>query len=171
MIGPGEIAFTRMPSVAHFAGETIGKTIHAALRCGIPDEFRRRPIQGSARRDQHDCAALPAEARGHAPDRLARAQDGAAQIDREHFIDGGGGGIGQWRMRAGDAPVVYQHRKLAQAVHFREYALDVGLDASVRLHCNSLAAHRMDLLHHRLRALAIVRVGQHHIEALARSGH
>src|SRR5688500_15986578 len=116
-------------------GETDGKSIDRPLGGGVIDIFARRAELRRDRRHVDDGATRAAVALRHALHRLARAQEAAEHVDREHALDA----LGRHRLAARaavhDPGVIHEHIHAAELlVDGFEQAHDVGFGGHVRLH-------------------------------------
>src|SRR6185503_15792436 len=116
--------------------------LRQADREAVDRAFRRRVVHVVARAAElcrhrghvDDGAALAAVLRRHALHRLARAQEAASDVDREHALDALGGQVLDARAAVDDAGVVHQHVEVTQlVVDGLEQAHYVGFDRHVAL--------------------------------------
>ena len=98
----------------HFLREPDGERVDGALRGRVVHVLAGRAELRGPRRDVDDRAARAAVARGHAPHRFARAQEGAGDVGGEHALEARGVHLVQAHLVLEDAGVVDQRRDRAQ---------------------------------------------------------
>ena len=104
-------------------GEAQRQRIDCRLRRRVIHVHRRSTDARRHRRDVDDRATLSAVALRHALHRLARAEEAAGYIDREHAVDALGRHFVEARREVDDAGVVHQHADAAEPlIHLLEHA-------------------------------------------------
>jgi hypothetical protein len=130
---------------AHFLGEADRERIDRAFRGCVIDVFARPAEARGDRGNVDDRAALAAMAPRHALHRLARAEEAARHVDREHALDALGRHLLDAHATVDDAGVVHQRGHAAEpVVHRIEEAYDIGFARHVGLHGNGVPSQLLD---------------------------
>jgi hypothetical protein len=115
------------------------------------------------RREIDDRAARPAAPRRHAAHRLARAQEGAGEVRRQHALEALERHVLQARLALEDAGVVDQRRdRPERALRGVEHARDLPLGAHVGLQRERAPAGGRDFGDHRFGRRTIAQVVDAH---------
>src|SRR5688572_11450942 len=122
-----------------FLRKADGEGVYRALRGRVVHVVARAAEARGRRGKVDDRAAFAAVARRHALDRLARAQEAAGDVDRQHALDALGRHAFHARAAIDDAGVVDQRADAAELlVHGPEHAHHVVLARDIALNRNAL---------------------------------